>query len=368
MTVTTLTPVWDMPKPGMLPSGMPLPRGPEDAIGSAVVHRNSLTGKVAARIGKQGGLTLILDEGAADERLKMLDALFTSALGEYAVVAQTNPVAASRRLLTRDQVVREVEQLRSSLFLTADETAAIAGVGARRYYELIGGKPFAEARLAEISNRVSIINALAARDWQAAVTVVRNRAAETIELLDGARLRDLQDLFSRTQHERVEVLKAGTGSDLAVLAAENAQALAGILDAPAFDIAAKMVQWIGRADDQVKDRGKALVEVLKVFKALDDDDQVGETWDFLYGLTAEMRSAFKSKADAFIRSDAFTHDRWEEFVAAEADRAWETAKVVRLEPLETSIETYADEDNTRAPWLPDMSQISAGFRPYERQR
>jgi hypothetical protein len=367
MTATTQTPVWDMPKPGMLPSGMPLPQDPEDAIGFTVVHRNSLTGKVAARVGKQGGLTLILDEAAGDERLKSLDALFTSALGEYAVVAQASP-AATLRLLTRDQVVREVERLRSTLFLTADETAAIAGVGARRYYELIGGKPFAEARLAEISNRVSIINALAARDWQAAVTVVRNRAAETIELLDGARLRDLQELFSRTQHERVAVLKAGTGPDLAALAAENAQALTGILEAPAFDVAAKMIQWIGRADDQVKDRSKALVEVLKVFKALEDDDQVGETWDFLYGLNADKRSAFQAKADAFIRSDTFTRERWEEFVAAEAERAWETAQVVRLEPLETSIETYADEADTTATWLPDMSQISAGFRPYERQR
>lgn len=367
MTATTLTPVWDMPKPGMLPSGMPLPQEPEDALGFTVVHRNGLMGKVA-RIGRSGGMTLILDEPAADERLTRLDALFTSALGEYAVVAQTNPVAAPLRLLTRDQVVREVERLRSSLLLTADETAAIAGVGARRYYELIGGKPFADGRLAEISNRVSIIHAFAARDWQATVTVVRNRAAETIELLDGARLRDLQDLFLRTQHERVAVLKAGTGSDLAALAAENAQALTGILEAPAFDIAAKMIQWIGRADDQVKDRSKALVEVLRVFKALDDDDQVGEKWDFLYGLTADKRTAFKTKADAFIRSDAFTGDRWEEFVAAEADRAWSTAQVVRLEPLETSIETYADEDTARAPWLPDMSEVSAGFRPYERQR
>lgn len=367
MTATTLTPVWDMPKPGMLPSGMPLPQEPEDAIGFTVVHRNSLMGKVA-RIGKQGGMTLILDEAAGDERLKTLDALFTSALGEYAVVAQTSPVATSLRLLTREQVVREVERLRSSLFLTADETAAIAGVGARRYYELIGGKPFAEARLAEISNRVSIINALAARDWQAAVTVVRNRTAETIELLDGARLSDLQDLFSRTQHERVAVLKAGTGSDLAVLAAENAQALTGILEAPAFDIAAKMIQWIGRADDQVKDRGKALVEVLKVFKALEDDDQVGERWDFLYGLTVEKRTAFKSKADAFIRSDAFTHDRWDAFVAAESERAWDAATVVRLEPLESSIETYPEENTAPGAWLPDMAQISSGFRPYDRRR
>lgn len=368
MTATTSTPIWDMPKPGMLPSGMPLPQEPEDAIGFTVVHRNRLTGKVATRIGKQGGLTLILDDAAGDERLKTLDALFTSALGEYAVVAQSSPVAASVRLLTREQVVRQVERLRSSLFLTADETAAIAGVGPRRYYELIGGKPFAEARLAEISNRVSIINALAARDWQAAVTVVRNRATEMIELLDGVRLRDLRDLFLRTQHERVAVMKDGTGSDLAVLAAENAQALTGILEAPAFDIAAKMIQWIGRADDQVKDRSKALVEVLRINKALEDDDQVGEKWDFLYGLTAERRSAFRAKADAFIRSDAFTHERWEEFVAMEAERAWDTAQVVRLEPLETSIEAYEDEADLRASWLPDMAQISADFRPYERQR
>lgn len=368
MTATTLTPVWDMPKPGMLPSGMPLPQEPEDAIGFTVVHPNSVTGKVVARIGKQGGMTLILDEAAGSERLRMLDALFTSALGEYAVVAQASPVPAAPRLLTREQVVREVERLRSSLFLTADETAAIAGVGARRYYELIGGKPFAEARLAEISNRVSIINALAARDWQAAVTVVRNRAAETIELLDGARLRDLQDLFSRTQHERVAVLEAGTGSDLADLAAQNAQALTGMFDAPGFDIAAKMIQWIGRADDQVKDRGKALVEVLKVFKALEEDDQVGERWDFLYGLTSEKRSTFKSKADAFIRSDTFTHDRWEEFVGAESERAWAVASFVELEPLETSVETYPEENATPAAWLPDMTQISSGFRPYDRRR
>jgi hypothetical protein len=368
MTSATLTPIWDMPKPGMLPSGMPLPQEPEESIGYTVVHRNGLLVHPAARLEKQGGLALFLDETAGDERLTALDALFKSALGEYALVSQPNPIPAALRLMSRERVVHEVERLRSSLLLTADETAAIAGLGARRYYELVGGKPFADARLAEISNRVSIINALAARDWQTAVAIVRNRAAETIELLNGARLRDLQDLFARTQHERMAVLTAGSGFDLADLAAENAQALAGILEAPAFDVAAKVVQWIGRADDQVKDRGKALVEVLKVFKALEDDDQIGEKWDFLYGLTAEKRSAFRSKADAFVRSDAFTHDRWEEFVAMESERAWDAASVVRLEPLETSVEVYAEENESRAPWLPDIAQVSADFRPYDRRR
>jgi hypothetical protein len=368
MTTTTLTPIWDMPKPGMLPSGLPLPQEPEESIGYTVVHRNGQLVHPGARIEKQGGLTRFLVEPVGDEHLAGLDALFKSALGEYALVSQPNPVAAALRLVSRERVVRDVERLRSSLFLTADETAAIAGLGARRYYELVGGKPFAEARLVEISNRVSIVNALAARDWQTAVTIVRYRAAETIEFLDGARLRDLQELFARTQNERLAVLTAGSTFDLADLAAQHAHDLTGILDAPAFDIAAKMVQWIGRADNQVKDRGKALVEVLMVFKALEDDDQVGERWDFLYGLTADKRAAFKGKADAFIRSDAFTRDRWEAFVATESERAWATATDVRLEPLEVSIETYPEESQAPAAWLPDMAQISAGFRPYDRRR
>ena len=67
MTAPTHTPVWDMPKPGMLPTGMPFPQEPEDAVGFTVVHRDILTGKAAVRVGKSGGLTLILDEAAGDE-------------------------------------------------------------------------------------------------------------------------------------------------------------------------------------------------------------------------------------------------------------------------------------------------------------
>ena len=76
----------------------------------------------------------------------------------------------------------------------------------------------------------------------------------------------------------------------------------------------------------------------------------------------------RGKADAFIRSDAFTRDRWEEFVAAESERAWAGASFVQLEPLETSIETYPEENTPPAAWLPDMAQISSGFRPYDRRR
>lgn len=306
-----------MPKPGMLSNGMPLPQEPEHAIGVTVVRRDNLMARVSAA-GKKGGFTLVLDQPpvAGDQRLTAIDALFVAALGDYAhIISPQNAVASALRLVSRERVVQEVERLRSSLLLTAEQTAAIAGIGPRRYYELVGEKPFPEARLTEISNRVAVINALAARDWQTAVTLVRNRADETIQMLDDARLRDLQDLFSRTQQERVSVLEAGF--DLAGLASQYTQALTGILEAPAFDVVAKMIQWIGRADDQVKDRSKALVEVLKVFKALEDDDQVGEKWDWIYSLTADKRTAFRGRAEAFIRGDAFTRDRWDAFVATE---------------------------------------------------
>ena len=370
MTTTTLTPVWDMPKPGMLSNGMPLPLEPEGAIGVTVVRRDNLTARVSAA-GRKGGFTLVLDQPpvAGDPRLTAIDALFVAALGEYAqIISPQNAVSSTLRLVSRERVVQEVERLRSSLLLTAEQTAAIAGIGPRRYYELVGEKPFPEARLTEISNRVAVINALAARDWQTAMTLVRNRADETIQMLDDARLRDLQDLFSRTQQERISVLEAAAGFDLAGLASQYTQALTGILEAPAFDVAAKMIQWIGRADEQVKDRSKALVEVLKVFKALEDDDQVGEKWDWIYSLTADKRTAFRSRAEAFIRGDAFTRDRWDAFVAMETERALDAATTVRLEPLATSIETYADEEVARPAWHPDMTQISAGFRPYERRR
>ncbi|MEJ7696232.1 MAG: hypothetical protein WKF78_06345 [Candidatus Limnocylindrales bacterium] len=76
--------------------------------------------------------------------------------------------------------MRDVERLRSSLSLTAEETAAIAGLGARRYYELVGGTPFGRRDLAEISNRGFDHQCPGARaTGRHAVTVVRSRADES---------------------------------------------------------------------------------------------------------------------------------------------------------------------------------------------
>ena len=362
----TLTPIWNMPVPGMTNGGT-LSQEPETPVGFRVLHKSGPPTDPDFLIGKQGGLTVIRHDEPGDERLMALDSLFESGLAEYAALKQASRYALPHRLISRELVVGQIERLRSSLFLTAEDIAAIAGLGARRYYELVGGKPFPEGRLAEISDRVFIINALASRDWQTAATLLRTRLAETVELLDGGRLRDLQDLFRRMQDERLALVKSGTGFDLPELAARNAQALTGILEAPAFDIIAKVIRWVGR-EDLVKQRSKAMVELFTVFKALQDDGQVGERWDFLYGLSADACTAFNAKAEAFIRSDAFTSERWEIFVAAESERAWNAAMILRLEPLEPSIETYADDDDAPVSWLPSIAEISAGFRPYDRGR
>lgn len=363
----TLTPIWEMPQPGMLPNGVTVAQESNVPAGFRILKKFGPATDPEFLIGRQGGLTVIRPEEPGDEQLRALDGLFNAGLAEYAALKQPSKVFLPHRLVSRELVAGQCERLRSSLFLTAEDTAAIAGIGARRYYELIGEKPFQEGRLAEISDRVSIINALASRDWQTASTLVRTRLDETVELLDGGRLRDLQQLFRRIQDERLTLVTGGSGFDLSELAAQNAHALTGILDAPAFDIMAKVIRWVGR-EDLVKQRSKAMIELLAVFKNLADDGQVGERWDFLYGLTADERTAFNAKAAAFIRSDTFTSERWETFIAAESERAWRGTEIKRLEPLDLSIETYADEDEAPRPWLPSMAEIAARVRPYDRER
>jgi hypothetical protein len=363
----TLTPIWDMPLPGILPSGVTPPQEQEITAGIRVLGKyGPATGPDLAS-GKLAGLTVIRSEEPSDEGLRALDGIFKSGLAEYAALKQPTHYALHQPVVTREMVVREVDRLRSSMFLTADDTAAIAGLGARRYYELVGGKPVPAGRLAEIFDRVSIINALAARDWQTASTLLRTRLTETIELLDGGRLRDLHALFRVIQEERVVLVRGGTGFALPELAARNERELSGILDAPAFEIIAKVISWVGR-EDLVKQRSKAMVELFGVFKTLADDGQVGERWDFLYGLRADERTAFNAKAEAFIRSDAFTSERWETFVTAESERAWNAVEIVRLDPLEETVETYGDEGEPPMPWRPSMAEIAARVRPYERER
>jgi hypothetical protein len=361
----TLTPIWNMPRPGMLPNGVSVSHEPEIPAGVKVFNNSTVESKLLAT--KLGGLTVIRPEEPGDERLRMLEGLFSSGLGEYAAVKQLTKYEAPHRQVTQKQLVDQVERLRSSLFLTAEGTAAIAGLGPRRYYELVEGRSFPEGRLHEISGRIAVVSALAARDWQTAATLLRTRLAEIVGLLDGGRYRELQDLFRRAQDERLMLIKAGSSFDLPELAARNAEALTGALEAPAIDIVAKVLRWIGR-EDKVQQRGKAMVELFAVFTALQDDGQVGERWDFLYGLDAERRAAFNTRAETFIRSDAFTQDHWDAFVDSESRRAWASTDTVRLEPLESSINTYDEEDGGPVPWLPTISEISAGFRPYDRER
>lgn len=365
MTTDSLTPVWEMPTLGMRPSGMQLRRQPEDAIHPTILHQNALIVGTVVGTGEYR-FTFIQEEAAKDDRLVVLDRLFESVLADYGAVPSTARPPVKPRVVGREAVVRRVEWLRSALYLTAEETAAIIGLGTRRFYEFVGGKPLPEARLVEIDERVTIVDALAARDWRATVSLIRDHASETVELLDAARLAELQDLFGRIQRERSVLLRDGTG-DLVQLAIRHAQDLARILEAPAFDVAAKIVQWIGRSDEHIQDRGKALLELSTTFKALEDDDQVGETWDFLYGLDADQRAAFRRRAETFIREDDFAAGRWQTLLSEESERAWNAATSVRLGSIDDNVHDFAEND-APLPWQLDLSSIGVDFRLYDRRR
>lgn len=362
MTTTTDTPIWEMPKLGMLPSGMSLSRDPDETFGLTILHEDASLGDVLVRTSRPFGRA-IREEVYGDRRVRELDRIFDAALGSYAVVPSLRWVTQPR-VTSRESVVRRVETLRSELLITADVAAAIAGLGPRRYYELVGGKPFPENRLAEIESRVSIISALAARDSQTMRSLIVGRARDVIDLLDGARFGELSELFRRTHEERTAVLRDGLTVDLADRTALRVGDLTGFLDAPGFDAIAKLIRWIGR-NDQLKNRGKAFVQINATFDSLEADGEIGETWDFMYGFDADERQAFRHRAEAFVRGEAFSPERWATFLAQESERAWGAATPVRLEPVEVSISADAEPP---LPWQPDLSRLGLDFRLHDRPR
>lgn len=363
MTADSATPVWNMPLPGHLPTGMPLPRDP----GVTVVHH----GPTEPRYVKNAtgtGLTIVFDEGT-DEHLKPLDTLFEKAFGECLAYLPARASFSGRAsvyaLTSREDIVRRVEALRSDLALTADEAAAVAGVKTRRFYDLVRGEPFPEGRLAEISDRFRIVSSLAKMDRDTMLTLLRDRPDETIEFLNDGRLGDLRQLFTQTRAHRAAVFAAEHEPDLRDQVAAQATAVLNLFKTPAFDVAAKILAWVGRTD-RTDERGPAVAELLGVFRALDEDGQVGERWDFVYGLHAEERRALNDRAAAYIRSDDFTAAGWDTFLETESARAWASNSYAPLEPLPPVGDGNADEPQLS--WYPDLDEISAGFEPYVRPR
>jgi hypothetical protein len=364
MTLGSHTEVWDMPLPGSLANGMPIPGEVEPrpgvtAFGSGVTILGS--GAVAVEIIRTSGRASVqIVDRRIDLRPKSLDELYSEALGEYGRFPAPAMKSLGRRVPSRGSVVAKLHGLRSGLILTAEETALIAGVKPRRYYELAeDDKVFPDERLIDIESRATFVESLANRDWHAMRAMIRDRGDELSDLLGSSQYDRLLKSFNESQRSRRALGHAHGEPDPLEAAAAQFDEVSRVVEAPAFDVVAKLLSWIGRADDS-RARAQAMLELASVYRKLDDDDQIGERWDFTYGMDAPQRLAFRERAEAFSAS------AWDAFVIDEADRAWTEARPVRLEPVESSI--IAEQPEEAAHWQPDLAAMRDSFRPRDRRR
>jgi len=301
------------------------------------------------------------------ETLRLSDFLFESAFGEYASLQRASPGPVSPPNMSQEAVVRRVESLRANLRLTTEEAAAMVGFKARRYQEMIAGKAVPRIRLTAIDFRVSTVEALAARDWQTAVTMVRERGQETIAMLDAGRLGDLAGLFRTVLRERTDLFRR-VALDAQEWTTERRRDIAAMLDSPSFDAAAQLIHWIGPGESHFRDRALAAVELASTYRSLEADEEVPESFDFLFGLDSTGRTAFRARAEAAIRGRDFDRAFWTAFVQDESERAWDTSATVRLSPVKQSIADYAFEDEGTLHWRPDLSAMGPRLRLYDRRR
>jgi hypothetical protein len=301
-----------------------------------------------------------------DPRPRSLDQLYSEALGEYGTLPVPAMKSLGRRVPSRGSVVAKLKSLRADLILTAEETALIAGVRPRRYYELAeDDKSFPDERLVDIESRALVVESLANRDWHTMRAMIREPGGELSALLGSSHYDKLLESFNETQRSRRALLNASGEPDPLEAAAAELEEVSRLVEAPAFDVVAKLLSWIGRADGS-RARAQAMLELATMYRKLDDDDQIGERWDFIYGMDAPQRLVFRERAEAFARSDDFSASAWDAFVIDEADRAWTEARPVRLEPVESSISD--EQTGEGAHWQPDMAAMTAGFRPRDRRR
>jgi len=264
-------------------------------------------------------------------------------------------------------VVREsVERLRRQLGLNARVMASLIGLSKRRYYEFRAGDVLPEARLADIRDRVAMIERLVVRDLPAVVDLCRLHSTALADLLSSRRFAELEALFSTTVHSRATHLAA---DEAPRISAAEANELLTLVEAPAFRKLLRFVRFLAPAlDNSTTERAGAALRMEKNIRAVEEGDPVEDEWEFLLVMQTDAIGGFRERADSFLRAEAFDSDTWAAFMTSESVRAWEAFNYKPADP------PTADNQGEAVPpivmtdgWLPDLAALGVDLSLYDRR-
>lgn len=265
--------------------------------------------------------------------------------------------------VTGSQVLESVDRLRESLHLSADVVAALIGLSRRRYYELRAGGNAPLARLAEIRDRVELLNRLASIDAPAVSELCRQRTADIAGLLSEGRHAEVEELARAATRRRATL----SSTERPEFSGPEAEEMLAIVEGPAFQKVLRLVRFLTPiVDAETPERAAAALQLEKNIQAVEVGDPVDDEWEFLLVMRPDAIASLRDRAAETLRDEGFDRARWSAFIADESDRAWAAHTYQPAGPVlgqSEDVGTLFDAGD----WQPDLSALGVDLSAYDRR-